>query len=139
MAFVDWSQFEEVDYSRPYKTFIDLVDDDKIFLIDFKNLTIKPLSVKNISTKPNNNYKILNRFEVSLQIPEVAHIIISDGNRYLDKVFINYHEEYITTDKRIAEIVIDLLRSRNSYQWNCLTGIFGNPMNKYTEKEIKLC
>ena len=41
MAFVDWSQVKEVDCSKPYKTFLDLSKDDKIYLIDFKDLTIK--------------------------------------------------------------------------------------------------
>ena len=41
MAYVDWSMVDEVDCSEPYKTFNDLKDNDKIYLIDFKNLTIK--------------------------------------------------------------------------------------------------
>jgi len=138
MAYVDWSQVKEVDCSKPYKTFIDLKDGDAIFLIDFKELELKTLYIENISTKENNAYKINNRFEVSFVIPGVEYVRISDGNKYLDKVHINYKDEYITTDNRIAEVIIDLLRSRNSYQWNCLTSIFGNPTNKYAEKEIRL-
>jgi hypothetical protein len=138
MAYVDWSQVKEVDCSKPYKTFIDLKDGDAIFLIDFKELELKTLYIENISSKENNAYKINNRFEVSFVIPGIEYVCISDGNKYLDKVHINYKDEYITTDNRIAEVIIDLLRSRNSYQWNCLTGIFGNPTNKYAEKEIRL-
>ena len=138
MAYVDWSQVKEVDCSKPYKTFLDLKDGDAIFLIDFKELELKTLYIENISTKENNAYKINNRFEVSFVIPGIEYVRISDGNKYLDKVHINYKYEYLTTDERIGQTIIDLLRSRNSYQWNCLTGIFGNPINKYAEKEIRL-
>jgi len=138
MAFVDWSQIKEIDCSKPYKTFLDLKDGDAIFLIDFKNLELKTLYIENISTKENNAYKVNNRFEVSFVIPSIEYVCISDGNRYLDRVHINYKDEYLTTDERIGQTIIDLLRSRNSYQWNCLTDIFGNPTNKYVEKEIRL-
>ena len=138
MAYVDWNQVKEVDCSKPYKTFLDLKDGDAIFLIDFKNLELKTLYIENISTKENNSYKINNRFEVSFVIPGIEYVCISDGNRYLDRVHINYKDEYLTTDERIGQTIIDLLRSRNSYQWNCLTDIFGNPTNKYVKKEIRL-
>ena len=138
MAYVDWSQVKEVDCSKPYQTFLDLKDGDAIFLIDFKNLELKTLYIENISAKENNAYKVNNRFEVSFVIPGIEYVCISDGNRYLDRVHINYKDEYLTTDGRIGQTIIDLLRSRNSYQWNCLTNIFGNPTNKYIEKEIRL-
>ena len=138
MAFVDWSQVKEVDCSKPYKTFLDLKDGDAIFLIDFKNLELKTLYIENISTKENNSYKINNRFKVSFVIPGIEYVCISDGNRYLDMVHINYKDEYLTTDERIGEIILSLLRSRNEYQWSCFSNIFGNPTNKYAEKEIRL-
>ena len=138
MAYVDWGQVKEVDCSKPYKTFLDLKGGDAIFLIDFKNLELKTLYIENISTKENNAYKVNNRFEVSFVIPGIEYVCISDGNKYLDRVHINYKDEYLTTDERIGQTIIDLLRSRNSYQWNCLTDIFGNPTNKYAEKEIRL-
>lgn len=138
MAYVDWSLVKEIDCSKPYKTFIDLKDGDAIFLIDFKKLELKTLHIENISTKENNAYKVNNRFEVSFVIPEVDYVCISDGNKYLDRVHINYKDEYLTTDERIGETILSLLRSRNEYQWGCLTGIFGSPMSNYTYKEIKL-
>ena len=139
MAFVDWSQVKEVDCSKPYKTFLDLKDGDTIFLIDFKKLELKTLYIENISTKENNAYKVNNRFEVSFVIPDINRICISDGNKYLDRVHINYKDEYLTTDARIGETILSLLRSRNEYQWGCLTGIFGNPMSNYAHKQIRLC
>ena len=139
MAYIDWSMVDEVDCSEPYKTFNDLKDKDKIYLIDFKNLTIKEFIIKNPVKKENNSYKILNRFKVTFEIPGIEHITIDNGNLYLDRVFINFEESYITTDKRLAESVINILRLRNTYQWECLTGIFGNPSTKYTAKEIRLC
>ena len=140
MAFVDWSQIKEIDCSKPYKTFIDLKDGDAIFLIDFKKLELKTLYVENISTKENNAYKVNNRIEVSFKVPEFNRICISDGNRYLDRVHINYKDEYLTTDERIGETILSLLRSRNEYQWGCLTGIFGNQLSgKFESAHIKLC
>lgn len=139
MAFVDWSQIKEVDCSKPYKTFLDLKNRDQIFLINFKELSIRNVPVENVSIKENNDYKILNRFEVSFLIPGVDKVIISDGNCYITKVKINYKDEYIATDNRIAEVIIDLLRSRNSYQWDCLHNIFGRTSNKHIDNNIKLC
>ncbi len=139
MTYVDWSSIKEIDYSKPYKTFIDLKDGDAIFLIDFKKLELKTLYIENISIKENNAYKVNNRFEVSFVIPGIEYVCISDGNRYLDKVNINYKDEYLTTDKRIGETILSLLRSRNSYQWECLTEIFGNPLaGKYEPRHIVL-
>ena len=140
MAFVDWSQVKEVDCSKPYKTFLDLKDGDAIFLIDFKNLELKTLYIENISTKENNSYKINNRFEVSFVIPGIEYVRISDANKYLDRVHINYKDEYLTTDERIGEMILSLLRSRNEYQWDCLTSIFGNQLaGKFEPAHIKLC
>ena len=139
MAYVDWSSVKEIDCSKPYKTFIDLKDGDAIFLIDFKKLELKTLYIENVSTKENNTYKINNRFEVSFKIPEIDYVRISDGNKYLDRVHINYYDQYLTTDERIGETILSLLRTRNKYQWGCLTEIFGNPMGQYAHKQIKLC
>ncbi len=139
MAYIDWSSVKEIDCSKPYKTFIDLKDGDAIFLIDFKNLELKTLYIENISTKENSAYKVNNRFEVSFVIPGVDLVCISDGNKYLDRVHINYKDEYLTTDERIGATILSLLRSRNEYQWGCLTGIFGNPMDQYAHRQIKLC
>ena len=135
MAFVDWSSVKEIDCSKPYKTFLDLKDDDVVFLIDFKNLELKPLYIENVSTKENNAYKINNRFEVSFVIPSIEYVCISDGNKYLDRVHINYKDEYLTTDERIGETILSLLISRNEYQWGCLTGIFGNPIGRYAHQK----
>lgn len=140
MAFVDWSSVKEIDCSKPYKTFIDLKDGDAIFLIDFKKLELKTLYVENVSLKENNVYKVNNRFEVSFKVPEFNCICVSDGNRYLDRVHINYKDEYLTTDERIGETILSLLRSRNEYQWKCLIGIFGDQLSgKFKPAHIKLC
>jgi hypothetical protein len=139
MTFVDWSSIKETDCSKPYKTFIDLKDGDTVFLIDFKKLELKTLYIENFSIKENNAYKVNNRYEVSFIIPGVDHVCISDGNKYLDRVHINYYDQYLTTDERIGETILSLLRSRNEYQWRCLTGIFGSPMSNYAHKEIRLC
>jgi hypothetical protein len=67
-------------------------------------------------------------------------ISIYDGNQYITRVNINYKDEYITTDDRIAYTVIELLKERNNRQWKMFSNIFGNPINnRYSPRDIKLC
>ena len=68
------------------------------------------------------------------------YVSIYDGNQYITRVSMNYKDEYITTDKRIADIVISLLKTRNDRQWSMFSRIFGNPNNnRYEPRDIKLC
>lgn len=138
MAYIDWSKVKERDYSQPYKTFNDLENGNIIYLIDFRNLTIKDFIIDNYNKKENNTYKVINRFEVSFKLYDSHYVVIDDGNQYLSKVNINHQEEYITTDERIANLIIGLLKERNSYQWNSFVSLFGSPMHKYAMKDTIL-
>lgn len=132
MAFIDWSEVEDIDYSRPYKTFNDLKTNDEIYEINFKELTLIPVNIE-IVEKKKSSYNIhdLNRQEVLFNIIGEQYDIarVYDGNQYLSSVHINYKERFFCTDKRIGEVILDILRHRNSYQWSCFSNIFGNPLD----------
>jgi hypothetical protein len=147
MAYVDITQFNDHDYSVPYKTFNDLKADDNVYLIDLNNLEIITCNIIDCDVK-EASYGIhdINRFEVKLTMIDPydsdrkEYVSIYDGNQYIAGVNINYRAEYITTDKRIANTVSDLLKIRNSRQWSMFSHIFGNPNNnRYEPRDIKLC
>ena len=147
MAYVDITQFEDHDYSVPYKTFNDLKADDNVYLIDLNNLEIITCNIIDCDVK-EATYGIhdINRFEVKLTMIDPyesdrkEYVSIYDGNQYITRVSMNYKDEYITTDKRIADIVISLLKTRNDRQWSMFSHIFGNPNNnRYEPRDIKLC
>lgn len=147
MAYVDWSQIKDHDYSVPYKTFNDLNIEQDVYLIDLNNLKIITCKViEHNKTHETYNIHDINRFNVKLTIvnpdnPDRNEIIsIYDGNQYITRVNINYKDEYITTDDRIAYTVIELLKERNNRQWKMFSNIFGNPINnRYSPRDIKLC
>ena len=142
MAFVDWSEIKDIDYSKPYKTFNDLETNDEIYEINFKELTLIPVNIE-IVEKKKSSYGIhdLNRYEVLFKIIDEQYSItrVNDGNQYLSIAHINYKERFFCTDKRIGEVILDILRHRNSYQWSCFSNIFGNPLaGKFEPAHIKL-
>jgi hypothetical protein len=147
MAYVDITQFNDHDYSVPYKTFNDLKADDNVYLIDLNNLEIIKCNIIDCDVKKETyNIHEINRFEVKLTMIDPydsdrkEYVSIYDGNQYIAGVNINYRAEYITTDKRIANTVSDLLKIRNSRQWSMFSHIFGNPNNnRYEPRDIKLC
>ena len=147
MAYVDITQFEDHDYSVPYKTFNDLKADDNVYLIDLNNLEIITCNIIDCDVKEATyNIHDINRFEVKLTMIDPynsdrkEYVSIYDGNQYITRVSMNYKDEYITTDKRIADIVISLLKTRNDRQWSMFSHIFGNPNNnRYEPRDIKLC
>ena len=143
MAFVDWSEIEDIDYSTPYKTFNDLETNDEIYEIDLKLLKIIPIKVEIVERK-KSSYGIhdLNRYEVLFNIIGEKYSItrVSNGNQFLSMVSINYKDRFLCTDKRIGDVIIDILRHRNSYQWACFEEIFGHPFaGRYEPAHIKLC
>ena len=140
--FVDYTQIPDVDYSKLYKTFNDLETNDEIYEIDFIELKLIPIKVE-IVEKKRSSYRIhdLNRYEVLFNIIDEKNSItrVNDGNQYLSIANINYKERFFCTDKRIGEVVLDILRHRNSYQWSCFSNIFGNPLaGKFEPAHIKL-
>ena len=147
MAYVDITQFDDHDYSVPYKTFNELKENDNVYLIDLNRLEIITCGIISSDAK-KATYGIhdINRFEVKLAMIDPynsdrkEYVSIYDGNQYIIRVSINYNDEYITTDKRIADIVISLLKTRNDRQWSMFSHIFGNPNNnRYEPRDIKLC
>lgn len=128
MAFLEWKPF---DCSVPYKLFQELKDSDIIYQIDYKDFEIIPYNVENVKIKKVSEYDARrNCYEVEFNIPlleKYRPFKISNGNCFIHH---NYgeHEMFWTTDKRIAEIVIDIMKKRNSYQWNVFHGIFGGPL-----------
>lgn len=143
MAFVDWSEIEDIDYSTPYKTFNDLKTNDEIYEIDLKLLKIIPIKVE-IVEKKKSSYGIhdLNRQEVLFNIIGEKYSItrVSNGNQFLSMVSINYKDRFLCTDKRIGDVIIDILRHRNNYQCACFEEIFGHPFaGRYEPAHIKLC
>ena len=147
MAYVDITQFDDHDYSVPYKTFNELKENDNVYLIDLNRLEIITCGIISSDVK-KSTYGIhdINRFEVKLAMIDPynsdrkEYVSIYDGNQYIAGISINYREEYITTDKRIADVVIDLLKIRNNRQWSMFSKIFGNPIdNRYEPRDIKLC
>ena len=143
MTFVDWSEIEDIDYSIPYKTFNDLETNDEIYEIDLMELKLIPIKVE-IVEKKKSSYGIhdLNRQEVLFNIINEKNSItrVSNGNQFLSMVSINYKDRFLCTDKRIGDVIIDILRHRNNYQWACFEEIFGHPFaGRYEPVHIKLC
>ena len=142
MTYVNWDKIQDVDHSLEYKTFNDLQDGDEIYEVDFKELKLIPLIIENYR-KDKASYGIhdLNRFEAIFSIKDEKNSITRayNGNQYFAKFHINYQDRFLTTDKRIGEEIINLLRARNSYQWNEFSNIFGHPLSgKYEPRHIVL-
>lgn len=142
MAFVDWNEIKDTDYSTPYKTFVDLNTNDEIYEIDFKELRLIPIKVEIVEKNKSSYNHALNRQEVLFNIINEKNSItkVYDGNQYLSKVYINCYERFLCTDSRIGEVILDIFKSRNDYQWACFEKIFGYPFTgKYEPAHIKLC
>lgn len=131
---------EKKDYSIPYKTFNDLKNGDKIFVIDYKSLEIIEYEISDYENKKSNDYYKVNCIEVSFRIPALENyniMRIYNGNTFIFKTSYNYKDLFICTDKRICEVIIDLLHSRNNYQWSCFSEIFGHPLaGKFESRHI---
>ena len=139
MAFLE---HKPVDCSIPYKKFQELKDSDIIYEIDYKEFEIKPYNIENVKIKKVPEYDDRkNCYEVEFNIPlleKYRPFKVYDGNCF---IFHNYgeHEMFWTTDKRIAEIIINIMKYRNSYQWECFSAIFGNQLaGRYEPRHIKL-
>lgn len=139
-------KIEEKDYSTPYKTFNDLNLDDDIYIIDIKNVSYEKYKIKEYIKEKSKSYHKQNCFEIEFKIEingKLEKINVYDGNRFLEKVTL-YSNAYnintfISTDERICELVIDILRTRMNYQWEEFSRLFGNPLaGKYEPRHIVL-
>jgi len=130
------------DCSIPYKKFQELKNGDIIYFIDFENLTLQRYKVDNINIKDVPSWDDRkNCKEVELVISEFdrnSKQNIYDGNNYIWSFYSNGEGNFFTTDERIGKSILEILRHRNSYQWSVITSLFGNPLNKYAYKDIKI-
>ena len=136
--------YEHHDFGDHYKLFKDLIDGDTIYCIDFKEMSILTHNVSCIKITDISDYYSKNRLKVEFEItgnPLKHHDIITiyDGNTFINEQWDGQEKYFFTTDIRIAQSIIDIIRTRNNYQWNTFTSIFGNPMSGYATKEIRLC
>ena len=130
------------DCSIPYKKFQELKNGDIIYFIDFKCLRLDKYNVEDVKIKDvpswddRKNCKevelIISGFENDKQQN------VYDGNNYIWSSYCNGEGRFFTTDERIGKSILEILRHRNSYQWNSLISLFGSPLNKYAYKDIKL-
>lgn len=134
--------YEHHDFGDPYKLFKELKDGDKIYSIDYKNINIKEHKISKVSIEDISDNFSKNRFKVEFNItdnPTNDKIVkVCDGNTFLHNQWDGRNHFYFTTDERIAKVICDLLYSRNEYQWNTFTSLFGNPMGNYETKPVIL-
>lgn len=130
------------DCSIPYKKFQELKDNDIIYFIDFKSLKLEKYQVIEVKTKEVPEWDDRkNCIEVEFKIEGFDRDSIQkvyDGNNYIWTFYWNGEGRFFTTDERIGNSILEILRHRNSYQWHTLTGLFGNPLSQYAHKDIKL-
>ena len=130
------------DCSIPYKKFQELKNNDKIYLIDFKSLNLETYQVVDIKTMKVPEWDDRkNCIEIEFKIEGFDRDSIQkvyDGNNYIWSFYSNGEARYFTTDERIGKSILDILRSRNSYQWSSFTSLFGSPLSNYAHKDIKL-
>lgn len=131
---------KEIDCSIPYKTFNDLKNGDIIYKINYTNFEIEKFKIKEYNKKEESNYYQKNCYKIEFTVEEIEYgrFCISNGNVF------GYHfrdsriEGFYITDERICDLLISIMKERNSYQWQTFTSLFGNPMGCYAHKEIKL-
>jgi len=130
------------DCSIPYKKFQELKNNDIIYFIDFKSLKLEKYQVIEVKTKEVPEWDDRkNCIEVEFKIEGFDRDSIQkvyDGNNYIWSFYSSGEGNFFTTDKRIGQSILEILRHRNSYQWSTLTGLFGNPLSQYAHKDIKL-
>ena len=134
------AEFKERDCSIPYKRFQDLKDNDTIYMIEYKDLTIKEYKVKDVEVSKSRDFYMKNCYEVMFKIIDFDHEYtkqVCDGNCFIASFYYIGLGVYFTTDKRIAEVIISILRDRNCYQWESLNQIFIHSDNKYNLNDIK--
>ena len=121
-------------------SFNDLKEGDIIYFVDHSNLTIVNYKIVEYSKKKSDSYYNLNSFEIEFKLETFDNcdfFKLYNGNIFIHHEF-GRRKGFYVTDNRIAESLIDILKARNSYQWSQFTSLFGNPMARYADKDIKL-
>ena len=128
--------YEHRDFSKNYKTFLDLKDGDSIFVLDYKNVDIEEHKISKYSKEDKSDYFKKGFYVVQFEIPDLNNrqVKIYNGNQLIAES----RDEFYSTDKRICESILDIIRHRNGYQWNTITHCFGNPMSRYADKPVVL-
>ena len=128
---------KENDFGKGYKTFKDLKDGDSVFKVDYETLSIEKCEITNCVLTDKSNSLSHNLYKIEFTIPEDNYIQyeIMDANTIIYETGWG-NNLFITTDERIATMMIRLLERRADYQWNAFTSLFGNPLGGYAQKPI---
>lgn len=131
-------EFKEIDCGVPYKKFQELKDNDIIYMIDYETLSIKDYKVKDVNVEKVKEYdRRKNCYEVNFKIIDFDNEYsqcISNGNCFINRCYYNGIGTYFTTDKRIGDIILEILRERNHYQWEAFNKIFNHrDIQKYND------
>lgn len=119
---------KESDFGKDYKTFEDLKDGDPVFKVNYETLSIEKCEITNFMlTNISNYYLSHNLYKVEFIIPEDNHsrYEIMNANTFIYETGWG-NNLFITTDERIATMMIRLLERRADYQWNAFTSLFGH-------------
>jgi len=128
-------------FGNSYKLFKDLKEDDYIYWVDFKDLKIVPIQVYSIKVTDISDYWSTDRHKVEFDTSDIKlyhEPTIWDGNTFITEIYDGQETWFFTTDERIGKSILDIIRQRNNYQWETFTSLFGTPLNRYADKEIKL-
>lgn len=130
----------ENDFGEPYKTFNELQDGDKVYIVKVEDISILNGTVKNYKKEDKSDYWSHNYTMVEFELPDLKlndnEFTIYDGNSF---IYEQYNDNlFIVSDKRIADILCRVLYMRNHCQWAQFTSIFGNPMSRYADKPVIL-
>ena len=132
---------EHHNFGNPYKLFKELEEDDYIYWVDFKDLKIVPIQVYSIKVTDISDYWSTDRYKVEFDTSDI-HLnhepTIWDGNTFITEIYDGQDTWFFTTDERIGKSMLDIIKQRNHYQWETFTHLFGTPLSRYADKEIRL-
>lgn len=138
----------EKDFGLPHKTFNDLKDGDKVFLLNYKTLEIVPFNITGYEKNDASNSLDKNRFKPTFSLKryhcEDIILTIPNGNVYMaclrhcDVSEDNLDDYFILSDEELTVDIKRLIELRNEFQWNTFTGLFGNPMSGYAKEPVIL-
>ena len=131
---------QEIDFSKPYKTFNDLSEGDKVFMYDIENNEVYECNVDKYEQEDASSYYDKNRKKVKLLVNKTGvcsfSLDIYDGNTFISM----YHngEIFAITDERIVEQIKYIIMHRNQYQWSTIMKVFGRPLDGYAKQPVIL-
>lgn len=117
----------KIDCSTPYKTFNDLKDEDEVFILDCKRLTIEVYKITDYKRETNDDCNNCGRYRIDLTIVGLGNLTLLNGNILMSSMKVTDTVLFVTTDPRLCRSVLDVLSVRNEYQWESFCNIFGRP------------